>query len=51
MSLQGNIAIEGYIEEIEALLDREKDKEPAEQLRLLLEKLAQDKVSAKGGWL
>ncbi len=49
MSLQGNIAIEGYIDELEAwIAEHKNDTDFAEKLA---NKLAADKKSAQSGWL
>jgi hypothetical protein len=50
MSTQGNIAIEGYIDDLKKFLDQIKDRPPEEQLRLLTKQLEDDKNTADAGW-
>lgn len=45
----GNIAIEGYIEELQKWI--EKYKESPDFLELLQQKLENDRSAANGGWL
>lgn len=51
MSMMGNIAIEGYIDELKKFLEKVKDQPPAEQIKMLSKKLEDDEKAAQGGWL